>query len=73
MAINTETAGVSLRVQKNSRPRVKFSKGKFSQSQRASTGSNNEGSCHCSNAPYHACKSALCTLGIGETAGFVVN
>ena len=33
---------------------------------------NNEGSYHCSSAPYHACKSELCTLGAGETAGFVV-
>ena len=33
---------------------------------------NNEGTCHCSSAPHHACKSELCTLGMGETAGFVV-
>ena len=41
-------------------------------SQRVRPGSNHEGSCHCSSAPYHACKSELCTLGIGETSGFVV-
>ena len=34
-------------------------------------GSNNEGSCHCSSAPYRACKSELCTLGAGETASLV--
>ena len=40
-----------------------------------STEFNNEGSWHCSSVPHHhhACKSELCTLGIGETAGFVVN
>ena len=36
-------------------------------------GSNNEGSCHCSSAPYHACKSELCVLGAGETASLRVN
>ena len=70
MITNTHTTVV---VYKAARCQQDFSSCCKYRSQRVRAGSNNEGSCHCSSVPYHACRSELCTLGIGETAGFVVN